>query len=116
MSPKHRFHVVAPTAHHGFNLSYCPSPPNYGDSLPTVFHRVEKVGEIAGSVSGTDFGHKIRLSDTQVPSTLAANPIPTSALQCVSPRVTASHRTRPMVSFTSQFATRCNKAPHAATP
>ncbi|HVA08572.1 MAG TPA: hypothetical protein VNG12_17705 [Acidimicrobiales bacterium] len=57
MSMKHRFHVVTPTAHHGFNLSNRPSPPNDGDSLTTVLDRVEKVCEIAGSVSGTDFGH-----------------------------------------------------------
>jgi hypothetical protein len=57
MSKKHRFHVVAPTAHHGFNLSNCPSPPNDGDSLTTVFDCVEKVCEIASSISGTNLGH-----------------------------------------------------------
>jgi hypothetical protein len=69
MSTKQRFHVATSAARHRFNLSNCPSPANDGDSLATVFNRIQKVCEIASGFSGTDFGHLIRLSDKSISHT-----------------------------------------------
>jgi hypothetical protein len=63
MATEHRLHVVASAAYHRLDLGNGSTPPDNGDPLASVFHRIKKIGEIAGSIGSTHFGQLIRFSD-----------------------------------------------------
>ena len=68
MATQHRLHVVASAAYHRLDLGNGSTPPDNGDPLASVFHRIKMIGEIAGGICRTHLGHSIVLSDFDLSS------------------------------------------------
>lgn len=63
MSPQERLDIYSASVGDGFEMGYRLPAADDGVVLAMVFHIVEQIGEVAGSIGSGDIRHDIRLSD-----------------------------------------------------
>ncbi len=63
MAPQDGLDVCASTAAHGFEVRHRTASSHDGESLASMFDRIEQIGEVACRIGRGYLGHTIRLSD-----------------------------------------------------
>jgi hypothetical protein len=63
MPPQDSFHVRTEPNSDRLDMGNSSTSANDGEALSLVLDGIEQLGEVSRGISGTDFGHTIRLSD-----------------------------------------------------